>query len=92
MVIVVDLLGSISLWKAAITVPAEHHGDSIIIFHLEIGIFHISFATFHRSGEVRWGGVGTGRYTVLAKHHGGSPVMFHSEIDLIHISIVIFHI
>ena len=33
---------SISPWKAGITVPAKHHGDSISIFHLEIGILHIS--------------------------------------------------
>ena len=33
---------SISPWKAAITVPAKHHSDSINIFHLEIGILHIS--------------------------------------------------
>ena len=33
---------SISPWKAAITVPAKHHGDSISIFHLQIGILHIS--------------------------------------------------
>ena len=32
----------ISPWKAGITVPAKHHGDSISIFHLEIGILHIS--------------------------------------------------
>ena len=57
MVIVVDLLESISPLKAAITVLTKHHGDSIVIFHLEIIIFHISIATFHISGEVRWGGV-----------------------------------
>ena len=33
---------SISPWKAAITVPAKHHSDSISIFQLEIGILHIS--------------------------------------------------
>ena len=57
MVIVMDLLKSISSLKTAMTILAKHHGDSIVIFHLEIVIFHISIATFHMPGEVRWGGV-----------------------------------
>ena len=51
MVIVMDLLKSISSLKAAITILAKHHGDSIVIFHSELVIFHIS-------GGVGWGGVG----------------------------------
>ena len=42
MVIVVDLLESFSPLQAAITILAKHHGDSIVIFHLEIVIFHIN--------------------------------------------------
>ena len=57
MVIIVAFSESISPLTAAITVLAKHHGDSIVIFHLEIVIVHISIATFHISGEVRWGGV-----------------------------------
>ena len=58
MVIVMDLLKSISSLKAAITIPAKHHGDSIVIFHSELVIFHISIVIFHISGGVGWGGVG----------------------------------
>ena len=47
MVIIVDLLESISQMKVA-----KHHGDSIVIFHLQIVIFHISIVIFHISGEV----------------------------------------
>ena len=48
---------SSSQLKAALTVLTKHHGDSIVVFHLDIVSFHISIVIFHISGGVGWGGV-----------------------------------
>ena len=55
--IVMYLPASISPFQAVITLPANYRGDPIVIIHLDIVSLHISIATFHMSGEVRWGEV-----------------------------------
>ena len=55
MVIVVDLLKSLSAWQAASIIPTKHHDDSITILHSEFDIFHMSIVFLYIFvGGVEW--------------------------------------